>query len=278
MSPRLTRAGARAVAEEHQGLIFGELPEELLVHIIRQLRGHLLLATGISHRLHGIVMQLMLPLPFRLDPDEGALLGGVLSALYWIEATFLRPGPAFTLYSNPKRGLVVRRSVLGMRCRGWSHLKSTQRLAPGACLTFDLRVRSCYGRETKVELMGGVILRNSATTDYEPAGDNWSYQMWNVPGEPGGFTLLAPSRVHDTPGAPWHHFAQVVNDDSQVEVYEDGRYCFTAHPTPGAEELEVKFDIFQLDDANLQVDLTNLRYFMPEEVAGQEHKAKEEAE
>ena len=31
----LTRAGARAAASELQGLFFRELPEELLVHVIR---------------------------------------------------------------------------------------------------------------------------------------------------------------------------------------------------------------------------------------------------
>ena len=125
--------------------------------------------------------------------------------------------------------------------------------------------------------MGGVILRSSATTDYDPVGNSWSYQMWNVPGKPGGFTVFAPSRVHDSASAPWHHFAQVVNDDGQVEMYEDGRYCFTAHPTPGAEELQIKFDIFQLDYALLEVDLTNLRYFIPE--GGRvEEEAEQEAE
>lgn len=249
-APRLTRAGARAAAAELQGLLFRELPEELLVHVIRQMRGHLLLAAAVSHRLHGIVMQLMLALPFRLDPDEGPLLAGQLSARHWSEVTtaqHLPSRPAFTLYSSPERGLVVRRSNDTGGQTGWSHLKSTQRLAPGACLTFSLRVRHCQGRETKIELMGGIILRSSATTDYDPAGDSWSYQMWNVPGKPGGFTLVAPSRVHDSAGAPWHQFAQVVNDDGQVEMYEDGRYCFTANPTPGAEELQVKFDIFQLE-------------------------------
>jgi hypothetical protein len=66
--------------------------------------------------------------------------------------------------------------------------------------------------------MGGVILRSSATTEYDPTGKNWSYQMWNVPGKPGGFTLMAPSRIHDNPDAPWHNFAQVVNNGGQVEV------------------------------------------------------------
>jgi hypothetical protein len=47
-------------------------------------------------------------------------------------------------------------------------------------------------------------------------------------------------------------------------MYEDGRYCFTADPTPGAEELRIKFDIFQLDYEPMEVDLCNLRYFMPE--------------
>ena len=282
----LTRAGARAAASELQGLFFRELPEELLVHVIRQLGGHLLLAAAASHRLHGIVMQLMLDLPFRLDPDEGPLLGGQLSALHWSEVTTLQQRPVFTLYSSPERGLVARRSNnLGGLVphdsphwsSGWSELKSTQRLAPGACLTFSLRVRSCQGRETKISLMGGVILRSSATTDYDPFGNSWSYQMWNVPGKPGGFTLFAPSRVHDSASAPWHHFAQVVNDDGQLEMYEDGRYCFTAHPTPGAEELQIKFDIFQLDYALLEVDLTNLRYFMPE--GGRvEEEAQQEAE
>ena len=273
----LTRAGARAAASERQGLFFRELPEELLVHVIRQLGGHLLLAATASHRLHGIVMQLMLDLPFRLDPDEGPLLGGQLSALHWSEVTTLQQRPVFTLYSSPERGLVARRSNNQWNKWGWSELKSTQRLAPGACLTFSLRVRSCQGRETKISLMGGVILRSSATTDYDPVGNSWSYQMWNVPGKPGGFTVFAPSRVHDSASAPWHHFAQVVNDDGQVEMYEDGRYCFTAHPTPGAEELQIKFDIFQLDYALLEVDLTNLRYFIPE--GGRvEEEAEEEAE
>ena len=273
----LTRAGARAAASELQGLFFRELPEELLVHVIRQLGGHLLLAATASHRLHGIVMQLMLDLPFRLDPDEGPLLGGQISALHWSEVTTLQQRPDFTLYSSPVRGLVARRSNNQWNKWGWSELKSTQRLAPGACLTFSLRVRSCQGRETKISLMGGVILRSSATTDYDPVGNSWSYQMWNVPGKPGGFTVFAPSRVHDSASAPWHHFAQVVNDDGQVEMYEDGRYCFTAHPTPGAEELQIKFDIFQLDYALLEVDLTNLRYFIPE--GGRvEEEAEEEAE
>ena len=273
----LTRAGARAAASELQGLFFRELPEELLVHVIRQLGGHLLLAATASHRLHGIVMQLMLDLPFRLDPDEGPLLGGQISALHWSEVTTLQQRPDFTLYSSPVRGLVARHSNNQWNKWGWSELKSTQRLAPGACLTFSLRVRSCQGRETKISLMGGVILRSSATTDYDPVGNSWSYQMWNVPGKPGGFTVFAPSRVHDSASAPWHNFAQVVNDDGQVEMYEDGRYCFTAHPTPGAEELQIKFDIFQLDYALLEVDLTNLRYFIPE--GGRvEEEAEEEAE
>ena len=222
-------------------------------------------------------MQLMLDLPFRLDPDEGPLLGGQISALHWSEVTTLQQRPDFTLYSSPVRGLVARRSNNQWNKWGWSELKSTQRLAPGACLTFSLRVRSCQGRETKISLMGGVILRSSATTDYDPVGNSWSYQMWNVPGKPGGFTVFAPSRVHDSASAPWHNFAQVVNDDGQVEMYEDGRYCFTAHPTPGAEELQIKFDIFQLDYALLEVDLTNLRYFIPE--GGRvEEEAEEEAE
>ena len=97
----LTRAGARAAASELQGLFFRELPEELLVHVIRQLGGHLLLAATASHRLHGIVMQLMLDLPFRLDPDEGPLLGGQISALHWSEVTTLQQRPDFTLYSSP---------------------------------------------------------------------------------------------------------------------------------------------------------------------------------
>ena len=58
---RVTRAGARAAAAELRGRLFHDLPEEILVHVIRQLRGHLLLAAAVSHRLHGIVMQLMLP-------------------------------------------------------------------------------------------------------------------------------------------------------------------------------------------------------------------------
>mmetsp|Transcript_12583 Transcript_12583/g.31357 ORF Transcript_12583/g.31357 Transcript_12583/m.31357 type:complete len:315 (+) Transcript_12583:229-1173(+) len=243
---------------------FEELPEELQVHVIRQLGGHLLLAATVSHRLHGIVRQLMLALPFRLDPDEGPLLGGQLTALHWSKANIAQ-GPPLTLYHSPERGPVVRRSiVLPGGQPGWSFLQSCQQLAAGACLTFSLRVRSCSGRETKIELMGGVILRSSATTEYDPAGTNWSYQMWNVPGKPGGFTLMAPSRIHDSPDAPWHNFAQIVNDDGQVEMYEDGRYCFTADPTPGAEELRIKFDIFQLDYAQMEVDLCNLRYFMPE--------------
>ena len=283
---------------------FEELPEELQVHVIRQLGGHLLLAATVSHRLHGIVRQLMLTLPFRLDPDEGPLLGGQLTALHWSKANIAQ-GPPLTLYHSSERGPVVRRSIAPpsptLASRGWSFLQSCQQLAAGACLTFSLRVRSCSGRETKIELMGGVILRSSATTEYDPAGTNWSYQMWNVPGKPGGFTLMAPSRIHDSPDAPWHNFAQIVNDDGQVEVlpllhmpcmcpracpaerqymqvdrvrlsvphtcaqmYEDGRYCFTADPTPGAEELRIKFDIFQLDYAQMEVDLCNLRYFMPE--------------
>ena len=106
--------------------------------------------------------------------------------------------------------------------------------------------------------MGGVILRSSSTTDYDPFGNSWSYQMWNVPGKPGGFTLFAPSRVHDSASAPWHHFAHRLSTTTaklRCVGYEDGRYCFTAHPTPGEEELQVKCDIFQLDGQPLEVDL-----------------------
>ena len=92
----------------------------------------------------------MLPLPFRLDPDEGTLLAGELSALHWSEVTVAQHRPAFELYSDTKRGLIVRRSN-SLADIGWSHLKSTHRLAPGACLTFSLRVRLCHGRETNRE-------------------------------------------------------------------------------------------------------------------------------
>ena len=274
---RVTRgASAKASAASAalvRGRFFSELPEELVVHIVRQLKGHILFAAAVSSRLHGIVMQQMLKLPFLLDPDDPAFtqtLRGLLAVKHWSKLTSAPTKLCAHVELVNRDGLVMnpldvlRRKICPptgfpnfqgwQGYAGWSFLNSTRRLAPGSCLTFSLRVGQCLGRETKIELAGGVILRSSETVNYEPEKDIWSYQMWNVPG--GGFTLKAPSRVNAHSG--WHRFAQIVNDDGSVEMYEDGRYCFTAQPRP---DLQIKFDVFNLDSQPMKVDLTDIRYF-----------------
>ena len=55
--------------------------------------------------------------------------------------------------------------------------------------------------------------------------------MFNVPGEPARFKFMAPSNVRT--GDSWHRFAQIVNENGDIETYEDGRYCFTAPDKEG---------------------------------------------
>ena len=347
-----------------RGRFFGELPDELVTHIIHQLHGYALLAAATCHRTRAIVDSMLSGLPFENENDTSAERRARASPMIKLRVTVppnsmggdhvrlmtpvglqmvqipagLQPGELFDVVCHPSNVLkgsdgvphyMIRRydpfrtwdlsilcsrsggpaplhlqrrgprrlvsqgtnDPLFLRCtcevgvgahpllmpQGCSFLRARPRLVPGACLLYNLRISAAEGGETKIELPGGVILRSSATTDYDSTGTEWSYQMFNVPGEPAGFKFMAPSNVRT--GDSWHRFAQIVNENGDIETYEDGRYCFTAPDKEGlakagewrTDRLQIKFDIFQLDridGVNLQVDLKGVQLYRPAQVDG----------
>ena len=121
----------------------------------------------------------------------------------------------------------------------WSLFRSTIALPVDAAFTFDIHLANCYGRETKIQLMGGVILRKTAQgyggSEYP---DGWHWCFWD-----GGFKPLAraylsdetrdvrPSQVFNTTSIQaaemnWHKITMLVTVDG-ITVFEDGKRRFT---------------------------------------------------
>ena len=67
---------------------------------------------------------------------------------------------------------------------------------------------------------------------------------------------------------------QIVNEDGSVDTYENGRFRFTAPGHP----LDIRFNVFQLDHAALELDVRDVRYFKPEPPQVEEQVAEEEGE
>jgi hypothetical protein len=97
----------------------------------------------------------------------------------------------------------------------WSIIRCLEALPADASFSFELSVGDCGGAETKISLMGGVILRKSPTGT-GPGG--WDYCRWNGH----GFVDTVPSRiVADTD--TFHSITALVTTEG-VRMYEDSRF------------------------------------------------------